>query len=209
MSTGLKREIKVKPYEERVHKRFGTYILMMFFAIGSISILFLTLTLTYLFSKDVAEGLRPLIIPPIFYVDTGILALGSLALVFAQRSFERDNALMFKATIYTALMSGVAFFIGQIIGWTVLSQAGFGITQHRSASFLYVISGIHALHIIGGVAFLVFIFLNASKGLRESALALVYFSDPLPKARLRLAAYYWHFLGVLWLYLLAFFAIVR
>jgi cytochrome c oxidase subunit 3 len=209
MDTGIRKKIKNKPYEQRVKRRFSTYILMMFFAIGSISILFLTLTLTYLFSKDVAGNAAPLRIPPVFYVDTVILAVGSAALAMAQRAFRRDDAVSYKAWIYTALLSGMAFLIGQVVGWVVMSNAGFGLTVHRSGSFLYVISGIHALHILGGLAFLTYIYLHAGRGLKEELLAIVYFSDPLPRARLKLAAYYWHFLGMLWLYLLVFFAIVR
>jgi cytochrome c oxidase subunit 3 len=209
MDTGIQDKIKVKPYEERVQQRFSTYIMMMFFAIGSISILFLALTLTYLFSKNVDSGLIPLILPPIFYVDTAILAVGSLGLILAQRAFLQDEATAYKIWLYVALLAGISFLIGQVIGWYVLNASGFGIQEHRSGSFLYVISGIHALHIAGGIFFMIYIFLHASKRLKEPALAVVYFSDPIPKARLKLAAYYWHFLGILWLYLLVFFAIVR
>jgi len=209
MSTEIKHKVNVKPHELRVQKRFSTYTLMMFFAIGSISILFLALTLTYLFSTDLNAGSAPLVLPPIFYVDTAVLAIGSLGLIFAQRAFKGDQIRRYKFCIDLALLAGVTFLMGQVMGWFALSNKGFGLSEHHSGAFLYVISGIHALHIVGGVVFLGFIFLNASRRLRDPVLAVVYFTDPLPKARLRLAAYYWHFLGVLWLYLLLFFAIVR
>jgi cytochrome c oxidase subunit 3 len=208
MDTGIQNKLKVKPYEALVEKRFSTYLLMMFFAIGSISVLFLALTVTYLFSKGLDGAQARLPIPPIFYVDTVILALGSFALVMAKAAFKNDNANGLKIWLYVALMAGVTFMIGQVLGWYVLSNMGFGVTQHRSGAFLLVISGIHAVHILVGIVFLTYIFLKASERLKDAALAVVYFSDPVPRSQLRMVNYYWHFLGVLWLYLLVFFAVV-
>lgn len=209
MEPKLKKTQTFKPYEQRVRKKFSTYALMLFFAIGSISILFLTLTLTYFFSKDVGGEAPKLIIPPIFYVDTLILAIGSYAIIMAARSFDRDKETAHKVWLYVTIASGVAFLIGQTMGWFILQKIGFGMTVHRSSAFLYVISGIHALHIIGGVAYVVYLFLEASRKLRDPVLSIVYFTDPVPREKLTLANYYWHFMGLLWLYLLVFFMIVR
>ena len=209
MSAEIKDVQKLKPYELRVKKKFNGYMMMLAFLIASISILFLTLTLTYLFSKNWADNILNLKIPPVFYIDTLILVMGSVALFMSMKSFDKDDANGYKLWLYISLLSGVCFLFGQIAGWYALSNTGFGLTEHRSGAFLYVISGIHAAHIIGGVAFLVMIFLNASKKLKDPALAVVYFTDPVPKARLKLANYYWHFLGAVWLYLLIFFAIVK
>jgi len=208
MNTGVKSTVKVKPYEDRVQRQFSTYILMMFFAIGSISVLFMALTITYYFSKGlVADQLR-LPIPPVFYVDTILLGLGSCALYMAQLAFKQDKAASYKVWLYAALMTGVIFMIGQVFGWYTLSLMGFGAGAHRSGAFLLVISAIHVAHILGGVVFITYLLIKASRKLKDTALAVVYFSDPVPRSQLKLMNYYWHFLGMLWLYLLVFFAIV-
>jgi cytochrome c oxidase subunit 3 len=209
MKTDLQNTAKVKPYEERVEKKFSGYMWMMAFAMVSMGVVFLTLTTTYLFSKTWNNETISLVIPAIFYIDTFILVVGSLALHFAAIAFKRDEIDRYKICLYIAMLSGISFLIGQIGGWVVLADIGFGITEHKSASFLYVISGIHALHIIGGLVFLSYIFIQASKRLQEPALAIVYFTDPLPRQHLRLMKFYWHFLGAIWLYLLVFFMIVR
>ena len=209
MATELKHISKTKPYERSVEMKFNNYIWMLAFVIASISILFLTLTLTHLFSKNWGEDVVQIQLPSIFYVDTFVLLLGSVSLILAVKTFRQDNTNAFKLWLYIALLSGISFLFGQLAGWWELLQDGFGFTTHRSSSFLYVISGIHALHIIGGIIFLTIIFINANKRLRDSSLAIIYFTDPLPKARLRLANYYWHFLGGLWLYLLIFFTVVK
>ncbi len=209
MKAEYKNIEKIKPYKLSVEKKFNSYIWILSFFIVSISIGFLALTLTYLFSKNWGASIVYLKIPSIFYLDTAILVLASASLLFAFRAFNQDNTNAYKLWLYTAVLSGVTFLGGQISGWFALAQTGFGITEHRSSPFLYVISGVHGLHIIGGIVFLVVIFINANNRLREPALSVVYFTDPLPKARLKLANYYWHFLGGLWLYLLIFFSIVK
>ncbi|MEZ5008633.1 MAG: cytochrome c oxidase subunit 3 [Chitinophagales bacterium] len=200
---------KTKPFAQRVEKKFNNYIWMLAFVIASVCILFLALTLTYLFSKNWSSEAVQLSIPPIFYVDTFILLMGSVSLIMASKAFKNDNSNLYKIWLYSSLLFGVSFLMGQLGGWFALAQSGFGLTESRSGAFLYVISGLHALHIIGGIIFLAIIFFNATKRLKDPALSVIYFSDPLPKARLRLANYYWHFLGGLWLYLLIFFAIVK
>ncbi|MCP4124567.1 MAG: hypothetical protein GY751_22715 [Bacteroidetes bacterium] len=208
MNTSVKSKVKVKPYEDRVQRQFRTYMLMMFFAIGSISLLFLALTATYFFSKGLVVDQLHLPIPPIFYVDTVLLGLGSFALYMAQLAFKKDKVTSYKVWLYAALMTGVVFTIGQVLGWYTLSLMGFGASAHRSGAFMLFISAIHVAHILGGVVFMTYLFLKASKKLKDVALAVVYFSDPVPRSQLKLMNYYWHFLCVLWLYLLVFFVIV-
>jgi cytochrome c oxidase subunit 3 len=209
MNTEIQNTTKVKPYEEKVEKKFSNYMWMMAFAMVSMGVVFLTLTTTYLFSKTWSAETISLAIPSIFYIDTFILVVGSFALHFAAKAFKDDEIDRYKICLYVAMLSGITFLIGQIGGWVALADSGFGITEHKSSAFLYVISGIHALHIIGGLVFLSYIFIQASKRLQEPALAIVYFTDPLPKQHLRLMKFYWHFLGGIWLYLLVFFMIVR
>ena len=209
LKADIRKNTKLKPYEQGVTKKFSSYLWMLAFGMASISIVFLTLTVTYLFSKTWDTANINLVIPKIFYIDTAILILGSVALQVAHKAFDEDKVDLYKMCLYLALISGFAFLAGQLGGWYVLADTGYGLTEHKSASFLYVISGIHALHIIGGIVFLLYIFFKASKGLQDPALSIVYFSDPVPKQQLRLSRYYWHFLGVLWIYLLIFFAVVR
>lgn len=209
MKTEIQNSFKIKPYEQGIERKFASYIWMMVFAMVSIGIVFLTLTITYLFSKSWDTNAVSLVIPTIFYIDTVLLAIGSAALHIGAKAFKKDETDKYKLCLYIALLSGIIFLIGQVGGWVILADTGFGITENKSSSFLYVISGIHALHIVGGLFFMTFIFVNASKRLQDPALSVVYFSDPLPRERLKLLNYYWHFLGVIWVYLLVFFAIVR
>jgi len=79
------------------------------------------------------------------------------------------------------------------------------ITSDNSAGYLYVISGLHFAHVIGGIPFLGYFLYQARKYMKEPVSVLVYFSDPSKRLNLRLLTMYWHFLDALWIYLVLFF----
>ena len=69
------------------------------------------------------------------------------------------------------------------------------------AAYLYLLSGVHFLHVIAGIPFLVQFIITSRKKMKEPVSVLVYFSDPAKKLRLRLLSMYWHFLDGLWIFL--------
>lgn len=209
MSLDVQYSNKSKPFEAKVTKKYDHYVWMLAFVVASISIAFLALTVTYFFSRQLSKSTVPLDIPAVFYIDTFILVLGSVALHLCSKAFANSKAMQYKVWMYVALLSGFTFLFGQVAGWVVLSKTGFGLVESNAGAYLHVISGLHALHIIFGLVFLVYFFVQANKQLREDSLSVVYFTDPKPKGRLKLMNYYWHFLGFLWLYLLVFFSVVR
>ncbi|MGP8122589.1 MAG: cytochrome c oxidase subunit 3 [Xanthobacteraceae bacterium] len=131
-------------------------------------------------------------IPKLLWFNTAVLVLSSIALqlsLVAARRGDREGAL-------TGLLAGgassVIFLVGQLLAWQQLRTAGFLVAGNPANSFFYLITGLHGLHIAGGLVALG----------RTTAKA---FSDlALPKLRpsIELCAMYWHFLLVIWLILL-------
>jgi len=140
---------------------------------------------------------KHLAIPSLLYFNTAVLAVSSLTLEIARRRIEA-----FMRTAGTAaghprlwlegtLALGLAFLAGQLVAWRQLAASGFYVATNPSSSFFYVLTAGHALHLFGG--------------LFGFALVLHRLSGPAPtlrKSTLDAAAYYWHFMGVLWIYLL-------
>ncbi|MEO1625349.1 MAG: cytochrome c oxidase subunit III, partial [Bacteroidota bacterium] len=93
----------------------------------------------------------------------------------------------------------------QGIGWYQLFADNISITHSNSASYLYVISIMHFLHVVAGLPFLGAFLYAARKRMKEPVSVLVYFSDPEKRLKLRLLSIYWHFLDALWIYLIVFF----
>jgi cytochrome c oxidase subunit III len=140
---------------------------------------------------------RHIAIPGLLYFNTALLAVSSLTLEIGRR-----RVAAFMRTAGTAaghpglwlegtLFLGLAFVAGQLVAWRQLAQSGFYVATNPSSSFFYVLTAGHALHLFGGLFGLV--------------LVLHRLSGPGPtlrKSTLDAAAYYWHFMGVLWVYLL-------
>lgn len=157
---------------------------------GKLGMVLLMLTVTILFgAMSLAFFATPssgsVEIPFLFFFNTILLAVSSvlLHLSFSESRF-RGNRLMAQVGI---VLGGV-FLIGQGLAYWQLADDGMWIdVANRKMQYLYVLSGLHAAHLIGGLAFL----------------SVVHFRKaPSTQKMKELALFFWHFLGILWVYLL-------
>ena len=95
----------------------------------------------------------------------------------------------------------------QLVAWWLLFRANIALNTSTTTGFLYVISFVHLAHVIAGLPFLVLFYRTARQRMVDPVTVLVYFSDPEKRLRLRLLTQYWHFLDILWVYLVVFFLI--
>ncbi len=195
-----------KVYEQIIHKKYRNYKWVLYFSIGGLSLMFLSLTFLY-FVNHLQSKQPDVKIMPVFYWNTLILLASSITIFSAQKHFRQDNFTKYKTNLLLLLGLGILFLTGQIFGWLALFTSGYNFTNN-TAAYLYVISGIHALHIIGGLIFLLFFISKSWKTLNDYATSVVYFTDPVAKSQLKLFGIFWHFLGVIWIYLLFFFVAV-
>lgn len=196
-----------KTYEITVQKKYRNYKFMLFFVLSGISFMFLSLTSMY-FISHLNSRQAAIRIPPLFYWNTLVLLASSFCVYLAEHHYKEDNFTEYKSSLMLILGLGILFLVGQITGWLLLISTGFKL-WHHSAAYLYVISGIHALHIIGGLVYLAYFISKSRTMLKDYATSIIYFTDPVVKSQLRLFGIFWHFLGALWLYLLAFFLVLR
>lgn len=209
MEGQVSNPLKVKHYEKIVDKRFSNYKLMLYFGLVTISILFITLSALYLFSKsNVKPGQMTLELNPLFYASTFFLLISSVGLMLARKAFHDDDYKPYKISLWISNITGTMFVISQVFAWLITWNKGFNF-EHNSASYLYVISGLHLAHMLGGIIFLVYYSFNSFPRLKDSATSIFYFTDPVAKHQLKNLSLYWHFMGGLWLYLLVFFLLAH
>jgi cytochrome c oxidase subunit III len=200
---------KTKHFEQIVEKRFANYKLMLYFALLSITVLFLTLSVLYLFSSGyLTDRQEPLRLHPAFFINSLLLAISSVCLYFTQQSYRSDNYEQYKVALGISFGSGMAFIIGQTIAWFFQWDHGFHFS-HASAAYLYIISGLHGIHMLGGLIFMMMFFVKALRDLKDFPTSIIYFTDPVTKYQLSNLSLYWHFMGGLWLYLMLFFLLAR
>lgn len=183
---------------------FHPYNVLLILLILSLSILFLALSVSFIYTR-VQSDLPPIRLPYIFLFNTLVLLGSSGTLLWAKRCYANDDTENYKLALMVTLGLSIVFLILQIIGWQDLFTRSIFIDSDNSAGYLYVISGLHFAHVIGGIPFLGYFIWQARKKMKEPVSVLVYFSDPEKRLKLRLLTIYWHFLDLLWIYLVIFF----
>lgn len=166
--------------------------------IGSIMMMFAGLTSAYIVKRNQANWVS-FELPVAFWYSTAAIILSSLTVFMAARAFKERAMSRYRTLVTATLVLGVVFILLQLLGFRQLWHTGVTLTANVSYSFLYVIVGIHAAHVIGGIIALIVMSLKAfSSKLRN------YSTVPV-----ELISTYWHFVDILWIYLLIFLLMIR
>jgi cytochrome c oxidase subunit 3 len=174
-------------------KKFGMWLFM-----ASVTMIFAALTSAYLV-RQAAGNWAVFELPSLFGITTAIILASSLTMHWAYLSAKKDNLEMTKVAISITTLLGIAFLIGQWMGWSALVRENVYFVGNPSGSFVYVLSGVHMLHIVGGVVFLLIV-LVATFRFKVHSKRL---------SQIEMCATYWHFLDALWLYLFVFLLLNR
>lgn len=183
---------------------FHPYNVLLFLVLFGIMALFLSFSAAFIYTR-VQSNLPPIKLPNIFILNTLILIASSATMVWAKRCYKEDNTQGYQQALLATMILSVIFMIAQFAGWRALFNQEIFINSDNSASYLYLISGLHFAHVIAGLPFLALFLWRARKDMKEPVSVLVYFSDPEKRLKLRLLTIYWHFLDILWIYLVIFF----
>lgn len=177
--------------------RIHPHKFVLWVSMASIVMMFAGLTSAYIVRSNQANWLE-FSLPPIFWVSTVVIIVSSITMHYALKSFKAREMKRYRAFITITAGLGVLFAVLQCIGFIYLNDHGVQLIWQGSnpaASFLGIITGLHILHVLGGVIALLIIFFRA-----YSAKTKNYSTVPF-----EVAATYWHFVDILWIYLFIFF----
>ena len=163
--------------------------------LASITMTFAAFTSALIVREGSALDWRHLTLPRILYLNTLVLLASSIALEVARRQVgafmggAKDRIANPARWLYITLFLGLLFVAGQYAAWLQLRSQGLYLATDPNSSFFYVLTAMHALHVLGGLGGLVRVIhrLNGSV---------------LRKSTLDATSRYWHFMDVLWMYLL-------
>ena len=170
----------------------STAIWVVLFAI---TMMFAAFTSALIVRKGASLDWRHFTLPSILYFNTLLLLLSSVTLEVSRRRIAafmgglRSQAERPARWLYITLSLGLLFVAGQYIAWRQLSAQGLFLATNPSSSFFYVLTAAHALHILGGLGGILFVLSRLKKSI-------------LRRSTLDATARYWHFMDVLWVYLL-------
>ena len=168
-------------------------IFTMWLFIVSIIMLFAAFTSAYLVRK--AEGnWVEFQMPSLFSYSTGVLILSSISMHYSLLAAKKDQFNALRMSISITFVLGLLFLVMQFYGWIQLVEMNVYFVGNPSGSFVYVLSGLHGLHLVSGLVVLIFALVAAFR-LKINAKQFT---------QIKICATYWHFLDVLWLYLFVF-----
>lgn len=177
--------------------RRGVYapLFALWLGMGGIIMMFGALTSAYIVRQAAGNWLE-FRIPDIFTISTIVILLSSLTLHLSYWGFKSGKESVYKIALPLTLLLGMIFIVLQYYGWMDLFGIGVPLDGNPSGSFFYVISGIHAAHVIGGI-FALFVACT-------HAYSLAFKPTERRRRRFQLVLHYWHFVDFLWLYLFLF-----
>ena len=179
-------------------KKIHPHKFTLWVAIASISMMFAGVTSAYIVKKDQANWFS-FDLPRAFWYSTVVIILSSVTIMLAQRKFKNREMAAYRNMVTVTFVLGLLFVALQIVGFLALAKAGLTLQKNVSVSFLYVIVGLHAVHVIGGVIALMVMFAKAfSKSVRSYNVVPI-----------EVMATYWHFVDLLWIYLLLFLLMIK
>jgi cytochrome c oxidase subunit III len=133
--------------------------------------------------------------PKILWANTIILVASSWFVEIARRQLRRRNRVAFNGWWTGATALGILFLIGQTVAWQQLANQGLYISSTPSVSFFYMLTATHAAHVIGALAALIYVDVQAVR----------YRLGPAKRTGIDVSAVFWHFLDVMWLGLMLLF----
>lgn len=178
-------------------KRIHPHKFTLWVAMGSIIMMFAGLTSAYIVKKNQSSWLE-FDLPVVFMYSTLVIIASSLTVHLAAKAFKAREMARYRTLITVTALLGVLFMGLQILGFMDLEARNIALTGAKSnsaASFLLVITGLHMLHVLGGVIALLVMFIRAyvSRVKNYSSLSI------------ELVGTYWHFVDILWIYLFIFY----
>ncbi len=190
--------IEAKETVNTQRKKIHPHKFTMWVAIGSIIMMFAGFTSAYIVKRQ-QPGWTTFEIPRSFWYSTAVILLSSVTVQMALKSFKERNLRGYRNMITVTAILGLLFIALQVLGFSQIWKSGVTFNGSGAGQFLYVIAGLHALHVLGGVIVLLVMFLKAfNMRIRN------YNSVPV-----EVASTYWHFVDVLWIYLFIFFLVIH
>jgi cytochrome c oxidase subunit III len=192
---GSPRSTPVKPERSETGVWIGIFAIVMSFA---------AFTSAMIVRQGAGPDWRHFALPRVLYLNTLVLLISSLTMALAGRRLASIESLLPAAQeharrkfaegmywLHITLTLGGLFVFGQIVAWRVLAAQGLFLATNPSSSFFYVFTAMHGLHLLGGMAGLIYMQRKLAKT-----------NGTARTTGMRAMCTYWHFMGGLWVYLL-------
>lgn len=172
----------------------GAGLLAMRLVLVSITTLFITVGLAYYERAKSPINWQHIRVPEMLWLSTALILVSGWMLEAARGAFERRDRARYMHWLELTVAGGLAFLACQVLALRELASQGLYLRHNPHSSLFYVLTGAHGLHLLGGIAALLYLLSGA---LRLPDRSRFHFLRQ--RTRTSITALYWHFLTVLWL----------
>ncbi|SHG65944.1 cytochrome c oxidase subunit 3 [Flagellimonas flava] len=176
--------------------------MMLWFGIVSLIMGFAGWTSAYIVSSKREDWISDLDLPQAFLVSTAIIIISSFTYFFAKQSVARNEQKRATMLLLLTLALGITFIVVQFVGFSQMLDNGYyftGPTSNIKMSYVFLIAAVHIVHVVAGLISLLTVLVQQLRGkyLPGNMLGM------------ELGATFWHFLDILWVYLILFMYLVK
>ncbi|MFV9552330.1 cytochrome c oxidase subunit 3 [Algibacter sp. PT7-4] len=176
--------------------------MMLWFGIVSLIMSFAGWTSAFVVSSSRPDWLKDFVLPNAFIISTVVIIISSITIILAKRSLKSSNHKAAMLWLVATLVLGIVFIYNQFVGFQQIIDLGYnftGPTSNVTMSYIYLIAIVHILHVVVGLICLLVVIYNHFKQKYTASNMLGF----------ELAATFWHFIDILWVYLFLFLYFVR
>jgi cytochrome c oxidase subunit III len=182
------------------HKHFepdanaNRYRIGMWVALASIAMLFTALSSAYIVRAGASNDWVAIAMPRVLLLSTLLILVSSVTLEVSRRSLKVESVSGYGRWLLVTTLLGLGFLASQLLAWKQLARQGVYLVSNPHSSFFYLLTAAHAVHLIGGLLALVFLWLRSlvKKEVKLTATG---------RAVADAVSIYWHFMDALWIYL--------
>ncbi len=170
------------------------YRLSLWILIAAIFMMFAALMASYI-SLSSGEQWPPIEVPHLLWLSTGLILASSLTFEAARRSLKAGKDPAYVRWLFVTLLLGLGFLASQVFAWRQLVGQGLYLATNNHSTFFYLLTGAHALHLLGGILGLNYLLLRTRRRRAEAK------AEMRRRAAAGVVSAYWHFMDGLWLLL--------
>lgn len=170
----------------------AAYRLTMKLVVAAVVMMFAALSSAYIILSAGEQRVR-VAMPRMFFLSTGLIVLSSFSFESAKRSLKHGGVTSYVRWLALTLVIGLLFLAAQLMGWRELAAQGIYFASHPHSSFFYFLTGVHGVHLLGGILALLFLVARTRrKGDQVTSERTMTLTD--------VVALYWHAMDGLWLW---------
>ncbi|UCS94776.1 cytochrome c oxidase subunit 3 [Echinicola marina] len=198
---------KIKDSWVKKIERLHPYQTLVYLGMLGSGLIFLFLSVAFLSSFYDSSPLEVYKLPKPFWLSTLVLVVSSFITHKLIKFYKQDHPKQLERLLWLIFFLGMTFTSLQLWGWEKLQEQGIEFSGIPSGSYLYVLTGIHAFHLMGLLIFALYLLWEVHQTVLDPIKDLVFTTNPYAKMKFRLFIIYWHYVDLIWLSLFLIFTL--